>query len=126
MLDLSADELSGRVDSGEVLWSWDLGFGEARHLRFLKRELTQPQAVRRLSLPEAVAEALPVGHRRRVRSAEIAHLWTLSRPFVWELAAKKVVASEQEGHTIWLLRESLERFLAERWTANTRPRAPRL
>ena len=69
---ISADKVSELVESGELIWVFNLGAaGESiRELRFLAQEVVNPSGMARVQLPEVIAKILPV-RRRTFNGAEI-------------------------------------------------------
>lgn len=111
-----ADTVCEMVDDGRVLWVWDVSArpGRARLLRFWFGELLAPALQRSLRVEEVLAAVIGHETERRLRTRTVAEILGLRRQSVSDLVAGGCLRGPIEGHTQWILRESLEEFLRER------------
>lgn len=115
---LDAESVLALIDAGRIRWVWDVSLpGSARReLRFLTAEVRGEAVSVTASRAQAIDLAIGVPTTRsRVRAAELEQRWVLSNQTVMRLGRCGQLAVEMEGHTKWVKRDSLVRFLGSRW-----------
>jgi hypothetical protein len=118
-LGIRNDEVAERVESGQIRWAFDMAQpgARARCLRVWVQSLDRYRA----GLPdpkelteEAVISDVLGTRLHRIRASNLGVRWNLSRQFFWRLLHAGEVSGELEGHSIFLNRESLVRWLHRR------------
>jgi hypothetical protein len=114
VLGVDAESVVAQVEEGKIRWVWDFACpgSTRRELRFWVPELssgTKPQPVEQVIA--AVIGATPGG---RQRAAIIEVRWAISAQLIMGLVRSGCWAEDRVGHTRYLRRASLERFLQER------------
>lgn len=82
LLGLTSDGVRDLVDSGGLLWVWDLTSRDEagrRALRFLYREVAYPEGCRSMSEDEAIAAAIGAHGFPQVSISTLEFRWLLSR-----------------------------------------------
>jgi len=117
-LGVDADTIYAKVDCGEFRWVWDVsnGGGDVRELRFWVRELTAPETVAALDLPEVIASVLGT-ERQRWQGVELAQLFLISRPQVKRLHDAGELPGDIVSGKLWVKRSAVEKFLNARRVA---------
>jgi hypothetical protein len=116
---VDADTVTAWVDSGELVWVWNVSTnpgGEIRELRFWAGEIICQDKVRALSLNHVVNALLPA--REWFRGTEVSHLLLVSRPTVWFLRTE--LKAVLIGHTLKVKRMELVAFFKRRWVGQVR------
>lgn len=115
---LDAESVLALIDAGRIRWVWDVSLPNSarRELRFLTAEARGEAVSVTASRAQAIDLAIGVPPtRQRVRAAEIEQRWVVSNQTVMRLGRAGEITVEMEGHTKWVRRDSLARFLARRW-----------
>lgn len=115
---LDAESVLALIDAGRIRWVWDVSLPNSarRELRFLTAEARGEAVCVTASRAQAIDLAIGVPPtRQRVRAAEIEQRWVVSNQTVMRLGRAGEITVEMEGHTKWVRRDSLARFLARRW-----------
>lgn len=123
LLNQSFDQIDDLVDSGALLWVFNIGLGTScRALRFYTAELLSPRPVRRATLDSVVGDLLPA-KSRRLRGQQVADLFLCSRPHVHGLVGAGELAGLIENQTLLIEPASIAEFLRRRWLGNFRPQS---
>jgi hypothetical protein len=113
---ISADKVNQLVESGELLWVFNLaqahGGKHPRNLRFWLPEIADARAVRQLSLDAVISKILPPG-RSTINGAEIGRWFLVSRPTV-KLIGKNLRGAVK-NRLLHVRRDSLAHWLQQRW-----------
>lgn len=113
---ISAEAVQHLVESGKLLWVWNLNAKPQRReiceLRFLWQELAAPLPAN-TTLADAIRMIL--GERRESwRGPEVAQMLLLSRPSIHRLCENHALSGTITNNVLWIQRAALERFLIER------------
>ncbi len=117
---LDAESVSALIDAGRIRWVWDLSApgGARRELRFLAAEAIGKAETVTASRADAIDMAIGVpASRVRVRAAELEQRWVVSNQTILRLGRMGEIHVEIVGHTKWVKRESLVKFLGRRWVS---------
>ena len=112
------ERIYGRVDTGALLWVWDIsaGDGQKRNLRFWTREIAEPGTTDTLRIDEVISQVIPA---RPLRQWEFALKFQVHRFTMIHLRSELEV-QEREGR-ILIPRASIEKFLRNRWCGRLAP-----
>jgi hypothetical protein len=114
---ISADKVNELVETGGLLWVFDLGLSKSqkpiRTLRFWAQEIIEPAGVDFLPLGEVIAKILPA-RREAFSGSEIGQIFMVSRPTVKRLGAA-LQGKISIKRVLTVEREPLADFLRRRW-----------
>jgi hypothetical protein len=112
----NADKVNALVDSGDLLWVFDMGQGRGkkhlRELRFWSPEIVDAFAVSKLKLADVILQILPPG-RRTFNGSELCQWFLVSRPTVQKIG--KEVGGVVKNGLLRVERERLADYLRQRW-----------
>lgn len=117
---LDAESVAALIDAGRIRWVWDFSLPGAvrRELRFLAAEAMGAASTVTASRADAIDMAIGVPpSRTRVRAAELEQRWVVSNQTILRLGRIGEITVEIAGHTKWVMRESLVKFLGRRWVS---------
>jgi hypothetical protein len=113
MTGLHADRVLERLD-GEWPWAWDLTARHGRReIRIWRRMVQDPGSVRGWSTAEVVTAVIGT-QTGDVRGAYLETRWGFSGQHFLRLMRQGLVAGRKQGHTRWLDRQSLGRWMEQR------------
>lgn len=117
-LGVDAETIYARIETGEIMWAWDIAVhtgrvNGVREIRIWARDFVAPGTTQSLD-SAAVVNAVIGTERDRLRAVEVAQLFIASRPHIDRLVTAGALCGPLVGHTQWITRESLERFLHSR------------
>lgn len=108
------------VDSGELLWVWDMSAdyrGDRRVLRFWLREMTD-QISRTLSLAEVVSVIVGHAYAPALRRVTVSEMLMLRRCQVLRFVRLGALRRRPDRHPGWVERDSLIECLKQRWVGS--------
>lgn len=122
-LGYSWQSVLGMVDSGELLWVWDVSLvrsASSRHrrreLRFWMGEVLAPGLHRDRSIEEVIGWVIGRDPAiRELRSVGVGNTLRLRAQQMKGLVEAGELVGRMGGHTRWIERGSLEGFLKRRW-----------
>jgi len=112
---ISANKVCELVESGKLLWVFDVGQmrgKKKRALRFWAQEIVDAGAVAKLKLDDVISKILPVS-RRSFNGAEIGQWFLVSRPTVQRIGSE--TRSGVKSRLLHVRRDSLAEFLRKNW-----------
>lgn len=110
---IRGDKVKEFVESGDLLWVFDLGQHSLRNLRFWLPEILNPAAVTNLKLEEVISKILPVS-RPTINGSEIGHWFLVDRSTVKQIGAK-CRGTVTNKRFLTVPRDSLAGYLRRRW-----------
>jgi hypothetical protein len=117
---ISADKVNELVESGGLLWVFNLGLSKSqkpiRTLRFWAQEIIEPAGVTGLRLDEVIAKILPTS-RQAFSGSEIGQIFMVSRPTVKRLGAE-LQGKISNKRVLTVERKPLADFLRRRWVGD--------
>ena len=117
MMGMHADRIVERLD-GDWPWAWDLTARQGRReIRIWRRMVEDPAAVPSPTSPQVIAQVIAavIGTETGdVRGAFLEARWGFSGQHFHRLMRQGLVAGRKQGHTRWLDRQSLGRWMEQR------------
>jgi len=112
----SADKVNALVDSGDLLWVFDLGKRRGkkhlRELRFWCPEIVEAGQVAKLDLADVILRILPIG-RQSFNGSELCQWFLISRATVKRIGRE--IGGTVKNGLLYVQREPLADFLRRRW-----------
>ena len=112
----SADHVNAAIDSGDLLWVFDLSCGRGkkhlRELRFWFPEIVNSKAVAKLELAEVILKILPWS-RTTFNSSELCQWFLLSRPTMMRIGRE--LSGFQKNRMLRVQRAPLANYLKKHW-----------
>ena len=111
------EAVEDRIDNGDLRWVFDVSPGRCkiRALRVWSVCLSDPERAAKASLGEVVSTAVGSGITNPwVAAVRIETRWMASSQLIRRWRLLKLVESKIEGGRLWLLKDSLTRFLMHR------------
>lgn len=127
LLRIQNDQVIELVECGEIRWVVSVGIGQRRHCgyRIWARELWDQPACDAGGIDALMKDIFGSASRCRYRGIEFVQAFAIARPTLQQMCNRRVLTSRIQGHTRWIPRTEIERFLKSNCLALAEPGLPR-